>query len=80
MANIKIKTTSQLTTSNPEKNKTTENILEIQEAKSNVELNVDDLEWTNEQQNEVNFNILLNANQPKDNLWKNPSFTIELPN
>lgn len=80
MANIKIKTTSQLTTSNPEKNKTTENILEIQEAKSNVELNVDDLEWTNEQQNEVNFNILLNANKPKDNLWKNPSFTIELPN
>lgn len=80
MANMKVKTTSQLTTSNPEKNKTTENILEIQEAKSNVELNVDDLEWTNEQQNEVNFNILLNANQPKDNLWKNPSFTIELPN
>lgn len=75
----KVKTTTNIKL-NEEKSIITEDILEIQETTSNIDINLSNLEWTNEQQNEIDFKILLNANKPKDNLWVNPSIKIELPN
>ena len=96
IANMKIKTTTQITGlckeilktgSNEEKTvekqkyvDNHENIAGFQEAKTNASISVSNTEWTNRQQNEITFNVSLNANTIKDNMFKNPSLRIELPN
>ena len=57
-----------------------ENIIDIKEATNNVKMEVSNTEWTNKQQNDITFDIMLHANTPKDNLFKNPELRIELPN
>lgn len=56
-----------------------ENTIEIKDATTNIELNVDNTNWTNEKQNEVTFDISLNSSNIKDNLFVNPSVRITLP-
>ena len=51
----------------------------IQEAKTSIKLTPSILDWTNEKQNEVNFEIELQNNEEKYNLFKNTSFEIKLP-
>ena len=95
ITNTKIKTITQITGISEEVTKTEdgtektvetqkyvynhENMIGFQEAKTNVSIRVNDTEWTNKQQNEVTFDISLNANTIKDNMFKNPSLRIELP-
>ncbi len=57
-----------------------ENVVGIKEAQTKVSLNHTNSKWTNEQQNEVTFNISLSAKDKNENLFKNPSVKIELPN
>ena len=54
-------------------------IIEIQDAKTTVEFNPSIVNWTNEKQNEVNLEIELKNNSSQYNLFKNPEFTLELP-
>ena len=56
-----------------------ENIIDIQDAKTNVTFQANHKEWSNEQQNEVTFDLSFNANSAKDNMLKNPSLRIEMP-
>ncbi len=77
--NTKIKTTSEVKVSNREEVLTKENVVTIAEAKTNVTMQVNMLEWTNQQQNEITFDISLNANEMKDKLFKNPTIKLELP-
>ncbi len=60
-------------------NKDNEKTIEIQDAKTNITMDINEEKWTNKQQNEVTFDIHLNSNTPKDNLLKNPSIKIKLP-
>ena len=57
-----------------------ENTIEIKEAETKVELNIDNTKWTNEKQNEVNFEILLDTSSPANNLFNNPTIKIKMPN
>ena len=77
--NTKIKTTSEVKVINREEVLTKENVVTIAEAKTNVTMQVNMLEWTNQQQNEITFDISLNANEMKDKLFKNPTIKLELP-
>ena len=56
-----------------------EDIIAIQEANNNVDINISSSDWTNKQQNEVTFDIHLNATTSQFNLFKNPQLKIELP-
>lgn len=56
-----------------------EDIITIQEANNNVDINVSSSDWTNKQQNEVTFDIHLNGTSSQFNLFKNPQLKIELP-
>lgn len=56
-----------------------ENTIEIKDAQTNVELNVDNTEWTNEKQNDVTFDVYLNSTDVKYNLFRNPTIEIKLP-
>lgn len=56
-----------------------ENVVEIKDAKTNTYINVSAEEWTNENQNEVTFDISLGASSFKDNMLKNPTVKIEFP-
>ena len=80
--NANIKTTNQITRINKEETytDTNENTTTIKEAKTNIQMNINNNEWTNKQQNEITFDINLNANTAKDNMFKNPELKIELPN
>lgn len=60
-------------------NKNNEKTIEIKNAKTNITMDTNTKKWTNKQQNEVIFEIQLNSNTPKDNLFKNPSIKIKLP-
>ncbi len=80
--NIAIKTTNQIIRIDEEEQQyeeTNQNKVEIKEAKTNIELNINNPEWTNKQQNEITFDINLKANNSKDNMFKNPKLKIELP-
>lgn len=56
-----------------------EKTIEIQEAKTNINMNLNATNWTNKQQNEITFDIHLKANNSQDNMLKNPELKIELP-
>ena len=56
-----------------------DNTIEVKDATTNVSLNVDNTNWTNEKQNEVTFDVYLNSNSKQYNLFKNPSIRIDLP-
>ena len=59
--------------------KASENIVDIKEAQDNVNINISSSEWTNKQQNEITFDINLDATSSQYNLFKNPQLKIELP-
>ena len=54
-------------------------VTDIKDSQSNVDIKVSNTEWTNKQQNEVTFDIYANSNTIRDNMLKNPSIRIELP-
>ncbi len=59
--------------------KTNENLVEIKEAKNDVKMVVNSTEWTNKQQNDVTFDITLNTDSIKKNLFKDTTLKIQLP-
>ena len=77
--NTKIRTISELKVEDREETVTKENVITISQAKTNITMEANTLEWTNRQQNEITFNISLNANEMKDKLFKNPTIKLELP-
>ena len=81
--NTKIKTKAQITAIKKEETINTtacEKIIDIKDAKTNINMTLNNAEWTNKQQNEITFDIQLNANSKNDNMFKNPKIQIELPN
>lgn len=56
-----------------------EKIIDIKDAKTTVNMDLNTSEWTNKQQNEVTFDVYANANTVNDNMLKNPAIKIELP-
>lgn len=56
-----------------------ESVNEIKEAQTDVNLSMNTQNWTNEQQNELTFDISLNASNTKNNMFHNPCVYIELP-
>ena len=94
IANTKIQTTTELkgtkelqtiengqtkVTENEIFKQNNENIVDIKEAQTEVEVKLNSEEWTNEKQNEVTFEVKLNSNGAKYNMYKNPSIRMELP-
>lgn len=71
--NAKIKTTTQIGEN------IKEDIIDIKDSQTNVNMNISPTTWTNQQQNEVTFDIYLDSSTAKNNMLKNPSFRIELP-
>lgn len=73
--NVSIKTTIQM--------KGIENIYEImngiKEVQTIVDMNISNTNWSNQQQNEVTFDIYLDSSMIKNNMFKNPSLQIEFP-
>ena len=59
--------------------KNSEKGTKIEDAKTEVNLSLNKNGWTNERQNEIAFDIKLNTNGSKYNLYKNPTIKIELP-
>ena len=60
--------------------KNNENIVQIKDAQTSVDVALNSEEWTNEKQNEIIFDVKLNSNGAQYNLFKNPTISIELPN
>ena len=56
-----------------------EDVIEVKDSTTNVSVNVDNTNWTNEGQNSVNFVITLDSSTAKNNLFKNPTIKINLP-
>lgn len=56
-----------------------QNLNEIKDTTTNVDLEMNQNTWTNEKQNELTFSVKLIANNEKYNMIKNPKVTIELP-
>ena len=52
---------------------------DIKDAKSDIELSVDNSNWTNNVQNDVTFTATLITNNEKYNLYENPTIDIKLP-
>ena len=71
--NVKIKTVVELNGT------TTEIIDEIKETQTKVDIEVDNTKWSNKKQNEVIFDVQLNSTKLENNMFKNPSIRIELP-
>ena len=57
-----------------------ENVIDIKDSTTKVEVKIDNEKWTNEKQNEVNFDILLNSISSANNLFDNPTIRIKMPN
>ena len=57
-----------------------ENIIEIKDSTTNIEVNLNKTDWTNKEQNEVVFDLKLNSTSTADNMFKNPKIKIKLPN
>ena len=53
---------------------------EIKDAETNIDVKINNTTWTNKQQNDITFDVYINANTVKNNMLKNPSVRIELPN
>ncbi len=84
--NTKIKTTTNIIGTKEEQeqqteiyNETHENEKEIKQATTNINTQLNQNQWTNEQQNEITFDISIKTNEAKDNLLKDPEIKIELP-
>ena len=56
-----------------------EDVIEVKDSTTNVSVNVDNINWTNEGQNSVNFVVTLDSSTAKNNLFKNPTIRIDLP-
>ncbi len=56
-----------------------ENTIEVKDSTTNVGVNVDNTNWTNEKQNDVTFDISLNSSSISNNLFSNPTIRIKLP-
>ena len=56
-----------------------ENLIEIKDAKSSVNFEINNQKWTNKEQNEITFDVYINSNTIKDNMLKNPTVRIKLP-
>ena len=56
-----------------------ENTIEIKDSTTNVGVDIDNTNWTNEKQNEVTFDIYLNSSSISNNLFSNPTIRIKLP-
>lgn len=56
-----------------------DSIFEIKEATSEIELNVDNVEWTNNIQNNVTFTATLVSKNEQNTLFENPTIEIKLP-
>lgn len=54
-------------------------IFEIKEATKNIELGIDNSEWTNNIQNSVTFTATLVSQNEKNALFENPTLEIKLP-
>ena len=61
-------------------NYSNENIIDIKQAESKIDLSIDKSEWTNKMQNDVEFNIKFIANNMSCRLFENPIIEIRLPN
>lgn len=57
-----------------------EKAIKINSAQNNISMDMNTKYLTNENQNEVNFDLYLNSTTSKDNLFDNPTIKIELPN
>ena len=55
------------------------NLADVKDAKSDVELSVDNTSWTNNVQNDVTFTATLVTNGPEYELFSNPVIQIKLP-
>ncbi len=51
----------------------------LKQPETKVDIKISQENWSNSQQNEVTFDVLLDASTMKNNLFKNPNFRIELP-
>lgn len=56
-----------------------ENVIDIKDAESKIDLSIDKLEWTNKMQNDVEFNLNLISNDMSCRLFENPVLEIRLP-
>ncbi len=56
-----------------------EETIEVKNSTTNVEVSLDNTNWTNEKQNEVTFDIYLNSSNVANNLFDSPSIRIKLP-
>ena len=56
-----------------------ESVIDIKDSVTRVDLAVDNQEWTNNMQNEINFTTTLVTDSPQYNLFKNPVIEIKLP-
>ena len=56
-----------------------EETIEVKNSTTNVEVSLDNTNWTNEKQNEVTFDIYLNSSNVAYNLFNNPTIRIKLP-
>ena len=84
--NIKVKTLGQLAGIKEEKvlnkvifSKLNEITNEIKDATTHIDATLNNEDWTNEKQNELEFNVKLKTNSLQYNLFKNPTIKIELP-
>ena len=55
------------------------NIIEVKDAETKIDVSVNSTEWTNNEQNELIFTAKLLANSNKYNLFENPIIEIDLP-
>lgn len=56
-----------------------DNIIEIKDSETKIDVTIDKTQWSNHTQNNVNFIAKLVANQAKYNLFRNPIVEIKLP-
>lgn len=56
-----------------------DNLIDINNAETKIDLDINKNEWTNTIQNEVIFTANLISNENKYNLFKNPTIEIKLP-
>lgn len=56
-----------------------ESIIDVKDAETRIDVNVDNTEWTNSMQNDVIFTATLVSNDSRYNLFSNPVIEIKLP-
>lgn len=53
--------------------------VQLKDTETKIDMNIDNIDWTNYITNEVNFNLTLENNSAKYDLFKNPVIEIKLP-